>query len=162
MTRWDISSFKEINECTFKYQANYKCQRYCFCHFACNYLLKHSLCSFRFDSCHSDNAHMLQHSIVHFSYMNNSLSKNLWKNVCTCNVHTWGNQLVRRIVQYIWDDTHYRGPSPTLKDQRGLFLEIFNPLLVGIPNKSAVGLHSLKDEVIQFWSHPPSLLFPWI
>ena len=42
------------------------------------------------------------------------------------------------------------GPSPTLKDQRGLFLEISNPLLVGIPNKSAVGLHSLKDEVIQF------------
>lgn len=57
---------------------------------------------------------------------------------------------MRRIVQYIWDDTHYRGPSPTLKDQRGLFPEIFNPLLVGIPNKSAVGLHSLKDEVIQF------------
>lgn len=57
---------------------------------------------------------------------------------------------MRRIVQYIWDDTHYRGPSPTLKDQRGLFLEISNPLLAGIPNKSAVGLHSLKDEVIQF------------
>ena len=60
------------------------------------------------------------------------------------------------------DATHYGGPSPTLKDQHVLLPEISNPLLVVILEKSVAGQHFLKEEVIQFLSHPLSLLFPYI
>ena len=96
-------------------------------------------------------------------YMNNLLSKDFLKNICTCNVQTWANQLVQWLVLYIRDDkTPYEGPSPTLKDQRGLLPEISNPLVVDNFNKSVVGQHFRKEEVIQFWSHPLLLLFPYI
>ena len=98
-----------------------------------------------------------------FFYMNNSLSKDFLKKVCTCNVQTWANQLVQRVVLYIRDSTtHYGWPSSTLKGQRGLLPEISNPLLVDVFDKSVDGQHFLKEEVIQFWSHPLSLLFPYI
>ena len=72
-----------------------------------------------------------------FFYMYNSLSKEFLKKVCICNVQTWANQLVQRRFLYIRDDaTNYGGPSPTLKDQRGLLPETSNPLLVDILNKS--------------------------
>lgn len=48
-------------------------------------------------------------------------------------------KLLQQVVKYIRDDTtHYRGPSPTLKDPRGLFTQTSNPLLVGILDKHAV------------------------
>ena len=98
-----------------------------------------------------------------FFYMNNSLSKDFLKKVCTCNVQTWANQLVQRVVLYIRDDTtYYGGPILTLKDQRGFLPEILNPLLVDVLDKSVVGQYFLKEEVIQFWSHPLLLLFPCI
>ena len=91
-----------------------------------------------------------------FFYMNNST-------VCICNAQTCANQLVQWVVLYIRDDTiHYGGPSPILKDQRGLLSEISNPLLVDILDKSVVRQHFLKEDVMQFWSHPLSLLFPYI
>ena len=98
-----------------------------------------------------------------FFYMYNSLSKEFLKKVCICNVQTWANQLVQRLFLYIRDDaTNYGGASPTLKDQRGLLPETSEPLLVDILNKSVAGQHFQKEKVIQFWSHPLSLLFLYI
>ena len=98
-----------------------------------------------------------------FFYMNNSLSKDFLSKVCICNVQTWANQLVQRVVLYIRDSTtHYGWPSSTLKGQRGLLPEISNPVLVDVFDKSVAGQHFLMEEVIQFWSHPLSLLFPYI
>ena len=55
------------------------------------------------------------------------------------------------IVLYIRNDkTHHGGPSPTLTDQRWILPEIFNLLVVGILDKSAVWQHSQKEQVIQF------------
>ena len=115
------------------------------------------------DGHHRGSFHMLQHSIVHFFHMNNSLSKDVLKKVFTCNLQTWANQLMQQVALYIRDDTtHYRGTSPTLKDQCGLLPDISNPLLLGILKKSAIGQYSQKKEVIQFWFHPLWLLFPYI
>ena len=55
------------------------------------------------------------------------------------------------VFLYVQDDiTYYGGPIPILKDQRELFPEVSNPLLVDILDRSDAGQHFLKEEVIQF------------